>query len=254
MGITANEIRGQFLTIPARGKGIRGPEGLERIKRKTADFQPEVIMLDPLYKLADGVENAAEDLKVILNAFDELAEQTGAAIIYVHHDPKGSLGDKNIRDRGAGSNVLGRDYDACVTLTPHISEPEAAVVEMLLRNYRERDEFTVSWCCNEENGGYCFERLDSVKPDKRTSKTKAQASMSSYMSYAEDILVDKGEMDINLFKTKFKEKTCLGDNKVKQFVHWATLDDPPRLNIREQRGKDIGWRRWIYLPGCGGQV
>ena len=82
-----------------------------------------------------------------MSAFDELAEQTGAAIIYVHHDTKGSPGDKDIRDRGAGSNVLGRDYDACVTLTAHASDPDATVVEVLLRNFPPQDPFTIAWSC-----------------------------------------------------------------------------------------------------------
>lgn len=245
MGITADELRGQFLTIPARGKGIKGPEGLERIKRKAAGFRPEVIMLDPLYKLSEGVENAAEDLKVILNAFDELAEQTGAAIIYVHHDPKGSPGDRNIRDRGAGSNVLGRDYDACVTLTPHISE-EAMVVEMLLRNYREQDDFTVSWCCNEENGGYCFERLDSVKPDKKTSKTKPPPPpFESYLPAAAEVLAGS-EMEVATFKARFQEKTGLADNKTKQFLSWSTLTENPPMRAREQWGYKLH-KKWVSM-------
>jgi RecA-family ATPase len=243
IGINADELRGQFLTIPARGKGIRGAEGLQRIKRKAASYKPEVIILDPLYKLAEGVENAAEDLKVILNAFDELAEATGAAIIYVHHDPKGSPGDRNIRDRGAGSNVLGRDYDACVTLTPHISEPEAVVVEMLLRNYQERENFTVSWCCNKETGGYCFERLDSVLPAKRTSKTKAAPSWESYLPAALEVL-DGKEMEVTTFKARFQDKTGLGDNKMKQFLSWATLTESPPLQAREERGYRLH-RKWV---------
>jgi RecA-family ATPase len=98
--------------------------------------KPEVIFFDPLYKLNEGVENAAEDMRTILAAFDMVAEETGAAIVYVHHDTKGNPGDRDIRDRGAGSNVLGRDYDACMTLTSHAQEDEAIVVDVLLRNYK----------------------------------------------------------------------------------------------------------------------
>ena len=100
-----------------------------------------------------------------MGAFDELAEQTGAAIIYVHHDTKGSPGDKDIRDRGAGSNVLGRDYDACVTLTAHASDPDATVVEVLLRNYPPQDPFTIVWSCDEVPGGYRFNMAEDMSAD-----------------------------------------------------------------------------------------
>lgn len=100
LNVTATDLADRLLILNARGLGISGPQGLERLTQSLADFRPEVIGFDPLYKLATGVENAAEDMKTILSAFDRLAEQTGAAIIYIHHDPKGSPGDKDIRDRG----------------------------------------------------------------------------------------------------------------------------------------------------------
>ena len=93
-------------------------EGLERIQKAVSDFRPEVIMLDPLYKIADGVENAAEDFKVLLNAFDEFAEKPGPPSCLFITTPRAPPETRCIRDRGAGSGVLGRDYDACITLTP----------------------------------------------------------------------------------------------------------------------------------------
>jgi hypothetical protein len=95
LNIGPADLGDRLLIIPGRGRGLKGLEGLERIRTAAADFEPEVIMFDPLYKITEGAENAPEDFKVILNAFDELAEQTGAAILYVHHDTKGSPGDKD---------------------------------------------------------------------------------------------------------------------------------------------------------------
>ena len=88
-----------------------------------ADFSPEqitpivkrvgaeLVVIDPLYKLVNGDENSAQDMKAY---FDRVMRETGAALLYVHHDAKGSAGDRNIRDRGAGSGVLARDYDAAL--------------------------------------------------------------------------------------------------------------------------------------------
>jgi hypothetical protein len=118
---------------------------MDYIEGVARSIEAQVIIFDPLYKLMDGDENAAHEVKPTLRAFDKLAEATGAAVIYTHHDPKGNAAERDIRDRGAGSNVLSRDYDACITLTPHRDEPDAAVVGVLLRNYPPQDSFCIQW-------------------------------------------------------------------------------------------------------------
>ena len=218
-----------------------------RIRQAAANFKPEVIILDPLYKLAEGTENAAEDFKILLNAFDQLAEETGAAIVYIHHDTKGSPGDKDIRDRGAGSNVLGRDYDAAITLTPHATEPNAAVVEVLLRNYPPQEPFSIAWDCKD--GGYCFSLSDDLLPDKRTSKTKPPPTpISSYLSTAEAILAGGNVLEISRFKVLFKEKTGLSNVRINDFISWATTGGNPLLQTREERGRGVH-RKWVEMAG-----
>jgi regulatory protein RepA len=145
MGIDHDIVGQNLQTISVRGKKeYVGKEGIEKILRTAIKHRSEVIMLDPLYKISEGKENQAEDFKIILSAFDGLAERTGAAIVYVHHDPKGFPGEKNTIDRGSGSNVLGRDYDACFTLTPHANrEKDTSVVDVMLRNYPPQDQFTI---------------------------------------------------------------------------------------------------------------
>jgi hypothetical protein len=246
LGITPTDLGDRLLIIPGRGLGLSGPEGLERIRQAVGDFNPEVVMLDPLYKLAEGVENAAEDFKILLNAFDQLAEMTGAAIIYVHHDTKGDPGGKDIRDRGAGSNVLGRDYDACMTLTAHAKELEATVVEVLLRNYPPQDRFTIAWECTV-GGGYCFNLAEDLTPDKRTSKTRpAPPPLETYLPAAATILIGKNELEITYFKAKFHDITGLGDNKIKHFISWATQGRNPPMQTRESRGYKLH-QKWISM-------
>lgn len=239
LGITSADLGDRLQILNARGLGISGPAGLERIRQKAVEFQPEVIIFDPLYKLAAGVENAAEDMKVILNAFDQLAEQTGAAIVYVHHDAKGSPGDRDIRDRGAGSNVLGRDYDACLTLTAHAQDTDSAVVEVLLRNYRPIEPFTITWNYDQEDGGYCFRLADDMVPEKKTSKTKATPPvLATYLPIAEAIL-ERGEMEVGSFKAVFKEQAGLPDHRVRAFMNWATAGTNPHLATNEERAKGL---------------
>lgn len=243
LAITGEDLGNRLQIINARGLGISGAEGVQRIMHRALELEPDLIAFDPLYKLATGVENAAEDMKLILGAFDKMAETTGAAIAYVHHDPKGNPGDKDIRDRGAGSNVLGRDYDACITLTAHAQDPDAAIVELLLRNYAPRDPFTILWTV-EEGGAYCFEERPDMLPEKKTSKTKPQQPpLSAYVPIAHAILGDL-EMEVARFKETFKNQTGLGDNRIKDFLRWASEGDAPYILTRSIRHQGMH-RKWV---------
>jgi hypothetical protein len=245
--IKPSDIEDNLMILNARGLGITGVEGIRKIGRAIMPYEPEIISFDPLYKIADGVENAAESMKIVLNVFDELAEKTGAAILYVHHDAKGSPGDRDIRDRGAGSNVLGRDYDACFTLTSHASDPDAIVIETLLRNYRPQEPFAVQFM-EDEHGGYFFEIRPDLLPDKKTSKTKPQQpALSTYLPIAE-VILGRGEIEIAVFKERFKEQSGLSDHRVRDFMTWATSGGVPHLATREQRGYRVN-KKWISLSG-----
>lgn len=141
LGLSRAAIQDNLQILNGRGHDL----GLEDVAGMAMDFAPDVIIFDPLYKLVTGDENVAADMKPVLASFDRIAEQTGAAVLYVHHDAKGNSGDRNIRDRGAGSNVLGRDYDCCITLTAHRDDENAAVVAVLLRNYKPQEDFSIGW-------------------------------------------------------------------------------------------------------------
>jgi RecA-family ATPase len=145
----------------------RGMAGLDfgRVATIAQKLQAEVVCFDPLYKLSSGDENSAQDMKPVLAEFDRLAETTGAAVVYVHHDAKGAASERDTRDRGAGSGVLARDYDACITMTAQRDNPDTAVVASLLRNYPPQDAFCATW----EDGRFIYDYETAVvtgKPGK----------------------------------------------------------------------------------------
>lgn len=239
MGITSVDLGDRFHILNARGLGISGPEGIEKIGLIAESVKPDIISFDPLYKIATGAENVAEDLKGTLNGFDELAKITGAAILYVHHDAKGNSGDRDVRDRGAGSNVLGRDYDACITLTPHVSEPTGAVVESLLRNYKPQDPFVALWAEDNKTGGYCFDLAVGIAPTKKTSsngRAKDLLALETYLPAALDIL-RTGPMQVGAFLDVLRTKTGLTHARSSAFKAWSTTGSCPALGIYEKRGR-----------------
>ena len=89
-----------------------------KIIRRCRNTGPyKAIILDPLYKVQQGDENSAEAIIRFTNALDNIAHETGAAVIYDHHHPKGAIGDRKAIDRGAGSGVFSRDADAICDLS-----------------------------------------------------------------------------------------------------------------------------------------
>ena len=241
LNITPDDLGDRFRILNARGLGLSGVEGIEKITQIAKAFNPEIISFDPLYKVSAGAENDAKDTKIILDAFDKMAEETGAAIFYIHHDAKGFSGDRDIRDRGAGSNVLGRDYDACITLTPHVTEPTAAVVEVLLRNYRPQEPFVALWTEDDETGGYCFELAVGIAPTKKTSANgKAQnlPALDTYLPAATELLKNK-PLAMGVFSDLFKTKTGLSDARIRLFKTWATNGAMPVLDCIEKRSRGV---------------
>ena len=250
--ILPDDLQDRFQILNARGLGLSGLEGIEKIVKIVKPFEPEIISFDPLYKVAAGAENDARDAKIILDAFDKLAENTGAAILYIHHDAKGFSGDRDIRDRGAGSNVIGRDYDACITLTPHAAHENAAVVDVLLRNYRPQEPFVALWAEDDETNGYCFELGVNIAPTKKTSANgKAQnlPALDTYLPAAMELLKQK-PLDIKVFDDLFRTNTGMTFERTKAFRKWATGLTIPQFETIEKRGRG----EHIKLIGTPAQI
>lgn len=135
------------------------------IAKAALKFRAEVIFIDPVYKLQAGDENSARDWRPLLAAFDDVAERTGAAVVFVHHDSKGVSGDRLIQDRGAGSGILARDYDCAIAITSHQKGGELKVVETIKRNYPPEPTSSVLW----DNGVFSLSDEAPVVMTSRSS-------------------------------------------------------------------------------------
>ena len=242
LGITSEDIGDRLLFFNCRG--ITGETVIDRIGAEAKKFRAEVVIFDPLYKLTTGDENSAKDMKPALAAFDRLAEATGAAVLYVHHDAKGSAGDRDSRDRGAGSNVGRRDDDFTITMTAHDTDEESVVVDCLWRNYKPRDPFTATWT---ERG--CFEYMPDLPAVKKTSKsrsatTTARPEIESYQDPARG-LVAKKPMPISVFRDKIQAMAGMTQARQKCLVD--TLLDDGKLAQYDERGRGYH-KSWIGTP------
>jgi len=105
---------------------------LTKIRAERREY--DLIILDPYYKLATGIdENDAKAVGEIVNLIEDFSEETGAAIVFAHHFSKGNKSETDHIDRASGSGVFARDPDAILTLTSH-EEEEHLVLEATNRN------------------------------------------------------------------------------------------------------------------------
>lgn len=113
-----------------RGHAIPLDKLADKVIRRCRNTGPyKAIILDPLYKVQQGDENSAEAIIKFTNALDKICHETGAAIIYDHHHPKGSTGDRKVIDRGSGSGVFSRDADAICDIS--FLEPGKQLLEVI---------------------------------------------------------------------------------------------------------------------------
>jgi hypothetical protein len=171
-GIGPQDLFGMLGVINARSHGHMVRAHAVDIVRATF---AEVAIIDPRYKLLlpTESENAGEGLQGVLNLQDQIAE-AGAAAILVGHDGKGTAGDRDDRDRGAGSGWTGRDCDFRIVLSPHADDPQDALVLSLMR--RNFPPFAPVTLRHLEDH---FQLDEGTAPRKETSFTRRQGAKTA---------------------------------------------------------------------------
>jgi hypothetical protein len=135
-----------FMYCPLRGQK-RSLEDLALHIQAIKDFEPDMVIVDPFYKLGgDYDENDAGSVGLVLDKMETFSERLDCAFVYAHHFSKGNKAETDHIDRASGSGVFARDPDAILTLTPH-EEDFHLVLEATLRNFPtpEKKVIEFSW-------------------------------------------------------------------------------------------------------------
>ncbi|HMP34659.1 MAG TPA: AAA family ATPase [Kiritimatiellia bacterium] len=220
---------------------------LREIEKIAVKVGAELIVTDPIYKLHHGDENAAADMKPLLADFDALTRNTGAAVAYVHHDAKGTVGDRKAADRGAGSNVIGRDYDAALIQSPHRTDAEAVVVEFVARNYAPRDAVVLRW----SDGAFeVAEELEATKESTAGGRTSAPSkAVEEYVDRAFRIVVRK-PLPATIFHDKLKTELGLSEQRARALTHHLIESGTLAKSKRQGMGGPI----LVGAPGAIAEV
>jgi hypothetical protein len=107
-GVAPDDIRGKFRSAHGTGLRLDQQTWVSRLVDELADFQPRLLILDPLTRLHALDENAASDMARVTGALDEIRRALGCAVILVHHSRKRREGDEglHIAETLRGSSAL----------------------------------------------------------------------------------------------------------------------------------------------------
>ena len=142
-----------------RGKAMPMTELAPRLIRRALKRKYSAIIIDPIYKVITGDENAADQMAKFCNQFDRVCCELGAAVIYCHHHSKGDQGQKRAGDRASGSGVFARDPDALVDLI------ELEITDAIRAQYVNRAECSAIGKMLDPRSSKMARRRTTGRPD-----------------------------------------------------------------------------------------
>lgn len=99
-------------------------QGQKQLMAALEAIRPQVLLLDPLYKLLKGDENEAHDVEVVTDFIDGVIEAFNCSVVVFHH------AGKDQRRGGRGSSVIEGWVDSCINIKKVSKESEPLRVKL----------------------------------------------------------------------------------------------------------------------------
>ncbi len=234
-----------------RGKALPMDKLAPIIVRRGLGMNYGAVIIDPIYKVITGDENAASDMAYFGNQFDLICSSLGSSVIYCHHHSKGAQGMKRAGDRGSGSGVFSRDPDAMIDMTPLVltesqkaADPRPAyAISTVLREFPSCEDFAVRF-------DYPLHLLDDTLDPSRTegsiegnrttgNNTQTENKEDRYNKFIELLELHLKAGD-RVTQNQMAEQLGLGIATVKRYMQRANT--PTRIYAVENgRGGCIKW-------------
>mgnify|MGYP002621986721 CR=1 FL=1 len=145
MNIEPADYENDLEIIPLRGN-LRSIHEMAEVFCRIEPGTFKAIIIDAKYRMIGEAssenDNAAETH--FYNRVDSYADQTGAAIVMVHHSSKGSQSDKRTTDVGAGAGAQSRAADCHLVLREH-EENGVVVLDAAVRSFAPVEPVGLRW-------------------------------------------------------------------------------------------------------------
>lgn len=196
---------------------------------KNIEAQPELdnvglFIFDPFYRYV--VAGTEIDCAVMARNFEELqsfAFQRNAAVLLVHHFPKGSRSSNSHIEQIAGSSTISRSLDSLITLTRN-NTPDCTNVEFTTRHFREPKKMVIRWLFNR------FMVDPSVSPDSGQINAQSEKKRERKAALLERIPpegIDKSELQSNCETIEIKRSTF--------YAYLKELENVGQIKIEEEK-------------------
>lgn len=216
LGIERGELS-RLIVCNLRGLDI--PDPVESICATIREHRPEVTIIDPLYMIHGEDESDPVAMMALYKRLLVIQSETKSAIMVVHHDAKGKAGDRDKRDRGSGSGVMGRFCDSRILLTPHKNDPENwVIVEMMYRYLPPQKDATIRM---EDGRLVVVEGVESVpETSKNACRTvlKSDAVMDAALAKVVPDIVANGPYNATVIKQKLCDYGVTNKTKLSEGV------------------------------------
>jgi len=204
-----------FMYCSLRGQS-RTLEDLVHHIEDLENHRPDLVIVDPFYKLATGAdENDAGAISEVVNRMEKFSERLDCSFVYAHHFSKGNKADTDHIDRASGSGVFARDPDAILTLTPH-EEEDHLVLEATLRDFPTPSPQVVEFSWPN------FIHKPDMEPKlRKPGQTKENKLLNDKLSTALiELLKPNSIMGLNNLRNKLEEKTGeeIHPNKLRNLI------------------------------------
>ena len=250
LGIERSELNDTFHVWSLRGQ-------LKDIYSFDADFRRfpvghyGLIVFDSLYKALpkDCDENSNTAMGAVFNKLDFYAKLTGAAILIVHHQPKGDMSGRDVIDMGSGAGAIGRAVDTMLVLRRH-QDTDCAVLQCKTRTSKEPDPLALRFIYPVWTYDGSLDASQVYKPGKARPSSVELPAVDPVREA--EVARAKVDSDISAFISQFinseprAKKDILADAVVKGHMKKSVAEN--LLLVAQNSGKIHLWQGKSTTP------
>jgi AAA domain len=196
---------GDITYMSLRGLSTSLDKLVSALKKRARGY--DLIVIDAIYSvLGAREENSNEDIAQIGGLLLQLAEATGAAVVFTHHFSKGSkVGIRGI-EKSSGAGAWGRFPDCSIAIDQH-SEDGCFNVEVDTRTFAPIKPFVV------RRSGSVWSVESEMKVEHKASNNAA--SLNDILQVLGDQIISPGEWEEQVCATLRIKPRTFQDRKAK---------------------------------------